>query len=80
MTKLDPVVFRELPVIQKIIADETWLEGERRGAYVSPDDPVVKEHVCDIIMNVGEKLREFFQCQVEPQPCPVIETNRSRAA
>ena len=80
MTKLDPVVFRELPVIRKIIADETWLEGERRGGYVSPEDPVVKEHVCDIVMKVGEKLRELFQGEVESPPCPVIETNRSQAA
>lgn len=80
MTKLDPVVFRELPVIQKIIADETWLEGERRGGYVSPDDPVVKEHVCDIILNIGEKLRELFQDEDKGRACPVVETSRTRAA
>ena len=43
MKSSDPVLFRELPIIQKIIDDETWLEGERRGCQVSPDDPVVRE-------------------------------------
>jgi hypothetical protein len=80
MSNQDPVVLRELPVIQKIIADETWLEGERRGGYVSPDDPVVQEHVCDIVLSVGEKLREYFQEQVEGEVCPVVVTDHSRAA
>gem|GEM_PF-6049487 len=31
MAAVDPIVFRELPLIRKIILDETWLEGERRG-------------------------------------------------
>jgi hypothetical protein len=58
MKSLDPVLFRELPLIQKIIADETWLEGERRGCYVRPDDRVVREKVCEIILRVGQQLRE----------------------
>ena len=61
---LDPVVFRQLPVIQKIIADETWLEGERRGREVSSDDPVVRENVCAVVLGVGQQLREMFQ----PEP------------
>ncbi len=55
---LDPVIFRQLPVIQKIIADETWLEGERRGQWVSPDDPVVREHVCLVVLRIGRELRD----------------------
>ena len=51
-------LFRELQVIQKIIDDETWLEGERRGCRVSPDDPVVRENVCRIVLRVGQELRE----------------------
>jgi len=80
MTNLDPVVVRELPVIEKIISDETWLEGERRGGYVSPQDPVVQAHVCDIILSIGGKLRELFQGEIEVQPCPVSVTDHSRAA
>ena len=80
MTSIDPVVVRELPVIEKIISDETWLEGERRGGYVSPQDPVVQAHVCDIILSIGGKLREIIQGEVEAQPCPVAVTDHSRAA
>ena len=80
MKNWDPVVHRELPVIQKIIADETWLEGERRGSYVSSEDPVVQEHVCEIVLSVGEKLRELFQDSPAVQPCPVVVADRSRAA
>jgi len=57
MTVLDPVIFRELPMIHKIIADETWLEAERRGCPVAPDDPVVRENVCLVILRVGEVMR-----------------------
>jgi len=57
MTVLDPVIFRELPLIHKIIADETWLEAERRGCPVAPEDPVVRENVCLVILRVGEVMR-----------------------
>ena len=62
MASLDPVVARELPVIQKVINDETWLEGERRGCPVSPDDPAVRESVCAVILRIGQQLR----CSVTP--------------
>ncbi len=58
MPHRDPVLFRELPVIQRIIDDETWLEGERRGQPVSPDDPVVREKVCEIVLRIGQELRD----------------------
>ena len=54
----DPVVVRQLPLIQKIIEDETWLEGERRGRHVAPDDPVVRDTVCQVVLRVGQQLRE----------------------
>jgi hypothetical protein len=57
MKPFDPIIFHQLPVIQKIIEDETWLEGERRGAAVSPDDPVVRENVCLVLLRIGEELR-----------------------
>ena len=57
MENLDPVAFRELPVIQKIIEDETWYEGERRGCWVSPSDPVVRENVCQVVLRIGGDLR-----------------------
>ena len=78
MTVLDPVVFRELPMIQKIIADETWLEGERRGCPVLPDDPVVRENVCLIILRIGEVMRRSIMESYEAAlaagrvPLPVV--------
>jgi hypothetical protein len=54
----DPILFRELPVIQKIIDDETWLEGERRGCYVPRDDRAVRERVCEVVLRVGKEIRE----------------------
>ena len=58
MTLLDPIIARELPLIHRIIQDETWLEGERRRCPVSEDDPVVRDHVCDVIMRIGQQLRD----------------------
>lgn len=58
MPTVDPVLSRQRPMIEKIIADETWLEGERRGRPVEPTDPVVRHHVCSIVLRVGADLRE----------------------
>jgi hypothetical protein len=61
MAALDPLIFRQFPLIQKIIADETWLEGERRGCWVSPDDTVVRENVCQVILRVGAAMRASIE-------------------
>jgi hypothetical protein len=58
MDSQDPILSRELPMIQKIIQDETWLEGERRGCQVHSDDRVVREHVCEVVLRVGQQLRD----------------------
>lgn len=58
MLPVDTVLNHEIPVIRKIIADETWLEGERRGCAVSPDDYIVREKVCTIVLQIGQQLRE----------------------
>jgi hypothetical protein len=66
----DPVTLRELPTIEKIVRDETWLEAERRGKFVSPDDPVVRENVCLVVLRVGEQLRKKFSSFAPAQkPC-----------
>jgi hypothetical protein len=57
----DPILASQLPMIERIIADETWLEGERRGCWVSSQDPVVRENVCRVILRVGQQLRERAQ-------------------
>ena len=72
MAQLDPIIFREIPVIQKIIRDETWYEGERRGCVVSSDDPVVRENVCQIILRIGRELRETLMAEMAAHPGPVM--------
>lgn len=58
MSKLDPVVFVQLPAIRQIVIDETWLEAERRGCWVNTDDSVVRENVCLVVLRIGACLRE----------------------
>lgn len=70
MQPRDPILFRELPVIQKIIDDETWLEGERRGRTVSPDDPVVREKVCEIVLRIGQQLRDSLTASLQAASAP----------
>ena len=57
MPELDHIVFHELSLIDKIIRDETWLEGERRGRFVPPSDRIVRENVCKVILCIGAQLR-----------------------
>jgi hypothetical protein len=63
----DPILPRELPVIQKIIEDETWLEGERRGCLVPPHDPVVCDNVCQVVLRIGSQLRQSLMGE-DPAP------------
>jgi len=66
MESSDPVLLRQLPVIQKIIDDETWLEGERRGHPVTAHDPVVCERICQIVLSVGGSLRASLELRRGP--------------
>jgi hypothetical protein len=54
----EPILLRQLPVIKKVIQDETWLEAERRGCPVSAQDPAVRENVCQVVLRIGRDLRE----------------------
>lgn len=58
MNQPDPVLRRQLPLIAKIVADETWLEGERRGRCVAPTDTVVREKVCQVVLRMGHEMRQ----------------------
>ena len=58
MTTPDPVLKRQLPLIAKIISDETWLEGERRRQAVPPKDPVVQDRVCRVVLALGHEMRQ----------------------
>lgn len=64
MKTFDPVLLREIPVIYKIIQDETWLEGERRGCEVTTHDPVVRENVCRVVLRIGQALRDSIEAQL----------------
>jgi hypothetical protein len=68
MCKPDPIVLVELPVIGQIIRDETWLEAERRGCPVSPDDCTVRENVCRVILRIGAQLRESAERMANSRP------------
>lgn len=57
MIALDPIIFRELPAIHQIILNETWLEAERRGCCVYPNDRVVRDNVCQVVLRIGAQLR-----------------------
>ncbi len=57
MNASDPVLTRQFPLIQKIIDDEMWYEGERRGHAVHRDDPVVREKVCCVVLRMGAEMR-----------------------
>ena len=60
----DPALICEVPVILKIIRDETWLEGERRGCQVSSNDRVVKDNVCSVVLRIGQQLRDSIENQL----------------
>jgi hypothetical protein len=67
MNPCDPILFHQLPIIRKIIQDETWLEGERRGCCVPSDDRVVRDRVCEIVLRVGHQLRERVNALAQQQ-------------
>ena len=80
MIALDPLIFRELPVIRQIILDETWLEAERRGCGVSSSDRVVRENVCLVVLRIGEQLRESTQRALAFAPVKIPHPAEPEAA
>ncbi len=76
MIPADPVLLREIPVIQKIIQDEVWLEGERRGCPVSPNDAVVRENVCRVVLTIGQQLRQSVTAMNAPGAAAAASTTR----
>ncbi len=68
MSKPDPIVLMELSSIGQIIRDETWLEAERRGCPVSPDDSRVRERVCEVVLRIGAQLRESAERMMGSRP------------
>ena len=51
--KITKFVEAEMEVVDEIIQDETWYEGERRDCKVAEDDPKVQQ-----LMDLGANSRE----------------------
>ncbi|HWA25404.1 MAG TPA: hypothetical protein VG734_07075 [Lacunisphaera sp.] len=77
MPRTDPALFLQLPVIRRIIDDETWLESERRGYCVTADDQVVRENVCKVILRIGAQLRAAAEKALANAP---VQLSTSEAA
>lgn len=50
MSVADPVLVRQIPLIAKIPADETGLEGKRRECLVEPTDTAVWAKVGEVVL------------------------------
>jgi hypothetical protein len=49
----------EIADVKSIVNNECWLEGERRGHAVDPQDQAVRERVADIILGgAGAYIRQ----------------------
>jgi hypothetical protein len=64
MDEYDHITFHELSLIEKIIRDETWLEGERRGCFVPSSDIVVRANVCVAVLRMGTEFRKSAMRQI----------------
>ena len=51
------IILHQRVFVERILRDETWYEGERRGCFVPENDPVVQHRLGEIILEVGESLR-----------------------
>ncbi len=54
----------EMQEVERIVRNECWLEGERRGGAVDPHDPDIRMKVADIILGgAGEELRRSLRME-----------------
>lgn len=62
MSRESEFIQAEIPEVRKIVEDECWLEGERRGMHVDPRDEVVQKRVAEIILSgAGAHLRKSLR-------------------
>ena len=80
MNQPDPVLTRQLPLIAKIVADETWLEGERRGRQVEPTDCAVREKVCLVVLRMGHEMRQQVMREIAAEKQARVGQVEARAA
>ncbi len=57
------IIKAEIPLVQEIIRREIRLESKKRGIPVSPEDPVIKDHVFEILDKQGKDLIEKAKCR-----------------
>jgi hypothetical protein len=59
MSRETEIIRAEIPEIARIVKNECWLESERRGCPVGPNDEVIRWRVAEIILGgAGAYLRE----------------------
>ncbi len=59
------IIRAEIPDLEKIVRDECWLEGERRGVPVDRRDETIRLRVAEIILDgVGAYLRSKYSSTV----------------
>ena len=52
-------ILSQIPDVKRIVEEEAWLEGERRGQAVDRRDPAIRERVADILLSeAGDYLRQ----------------------
>ena len=51
------IMQKEVKEVKRITDDEMWYEGERRGEYVHAEDPAVQRRVIEVILRIGESMR-----------------------
>ena len=54
----------QVGAVEEIVRNETWYEGERRGGFVSHDDPVVQVRVSEILLDIGGEMRSVVVRQL----------------
>lgn len=56
------LIRQEIADVAKIVSDECWLEGQRRGCFVCPSDTVIQQRVAEIILTrEGARMRQAHQ-------------------
>jgi len=59
MTPESELIHAEIPEIERIVCDESRLQGELRGPPVDRHDPAIQARVAEIVLtSVGARLRQ----------------------
>ena len=55
--KPENINLKEVPLIEEIVKNETWLMGEKVGHVVDPKHPEVPSKVVEIVLKFGGQWR-----------------------